>query len=440
MSKIILKKLIIESLKKTGGLSDGMTVEDIAKKHKVDVSVVRKQLELGKKVEMEHTKDQKVAEKIAMDHIFERPDYYSMLRKAEKTPVAVVESFRMFLESTLENMQIEDGDDEANIELLHEIEYKLSKITANRWSLHPKLFKNIVVRFSTLALSIYEIYIQKYNDLFIYWKEIHRIDSAESFADMIADEMVEMYGDDWENSEVNQHGISRGKDITITKRDVADTITQESILNRLHEYNDSGDDVVEIFQWATSGFLESIPVKIPVKYADDPEEFAKTYINKKNLIGDFMSYLSDNYSVDDLFGDFNLTKEDWLNTVKTNMYPQYMDRFGVDVENVIDEINEHFNREANVNVARIEKLIDAVRTVSVDSSEFDDVVKELYENGVATMLRIISLAMNIDHVHGNISTDYGDYADLVVSKSFYDKMHNRGVQDWDSELKTLIKK
>lgn len=60
------------------------TVENIAKKHKVDVSVIEKAVEAGKKVEREHTNDDKTAEIIALGHLWERPDYYKMLAKMEQ--------------------------------------------------------------------------------------------------------------------------------------------------------------------------------------------------------------------------------------------------------------------------------------------------------------------------------------------------------------------
>ena len=67
-----------------GGLSDNKTVEDIAKKHKVDVDVIKKQLEMGVKVEKEHTNSKEIAIEIALDHLFEFPDYYDRLEKMEK--------------------------------------------------------------------------------------------------------------------------------------------------------------------------------------------------------------------------------------------------------------------------------------------------------------------------------------------------------------------
>ena len=42
------------------------------------------QLEKGIKVEMEHTKERKVAERIALDHLTEIPDYYDRLERMER--------------------------------------------------------------------------------------------------------------------------------------------------------------------------------------------------------------------------------------------------------------------------------------------------------------------------------------------------------------------
>lgn len=59
------------------------TPEDIAKKHKVDVDIILQQLKMGIQVEQEHTSDSKVARKIALDHLWEKPDYYTRLKKVE---------------------------------------------------------------------------------------------------------------------------------------------------------------------------------------------------------------------------------------------------------------------------------------------------------------------------------------------------------------------
>jgi len=63
-----------------GGLAKGKTVQDIARKHQVEVNDIKSQLDKGVKVEMEHTKNKKVALEIAMDHLMEDPKYYDKLK------------------------------------------------------------------------------------------------------------------------------------------------------------------------------------------------------------------------------------------------------------------------------------------------------------------------------------------------------------------------
>jgi hypothetical protein len=61
-----------------------LTVDQIAKKHNVDVAEIEKQLKMGQKIEHEHTKDMDVATDIALNHLGEFPDYYTRLAKLEK--------------------------------------------------------------------------------------------------------------------------------------------------------------------------------------------------------------------------------------------------------------------------------------------------------------------------------------------------------------------
>mgnify|MGYP001043974500 CR=1 FL=1 len=59
------------------------TPSAIAKKHGVDVGMIRSELKKGVKVEMEHTPDKMTAMEIALDHLNEMPDYYSKLNDME---------------------------------------------------------------------------------------------------------------------------------------------------------------------------------------------------------------------------------------------------------------------------------------------------------------------------------------------------------------------
>ena len=60
-----------------------LSLDELSKKHDVPVEDLKKQLDKGIKVELEHTSDKDVAEEITLDHLKEFPDYYDRLEKAE---------------------------------------------------------------------------------------------------------------------------------------------------------------------------------------------------------------------------------------------------------------------------------------------------------------------------------------------------------------------
>lgn len=73
----------INESKIKGGIADKLNLKKIADKFGIDISKLKKELEMGKKVEMEHTNDKSAAKDIAMDHLAEIPDYYTLLKRLE---------------------------------------------------------------------------------------------------------------------------------------------------------------------------------------------------------------------------------------------------------------------------------------------------------------------------------------------------------------------
>ncbi len=76
------------------------TVEEIAKKHRLEVSFIQKQLDMGAPIEHEHTKNQKLAIKIALQHLDEIPDYYTRLKKMEVSAKKEHKKFKDVTEET----------------------------------------------------------------------------------------------------------------------------------------------------------------------------------------------------------------------------------------------------------------------------------------------------------------------------------------------------
>lgn len=66
------------------GVSRNMSPNEIADYHGVPIKDIITQLEMGVKVEMEHTTDKQEAKRIALDHLYEFPDYYTRLEIMEK--------------------------------------------------------------------------------------------------------------------------------------------------------------------------------------------------------------------------------------------------------------------------------------------------------------------------------------------------------------------
>jgi len=69
----------------TGGIADGKTIREVAARHGRDEGFMKEQLENGITVELEHTNDHSKAEEIAIDHLWENPDYYIKLATIEDT-------------------------------------------------------------------------------------------------------------------------------------------------------------------------------------------------------------------------------------------------------------------------------------------------------------------------------------------------------------------
>lgn len=67
----------MENNKIKGGKADKLTPQDLARKHYMFIGTIEKEIELGLKIEKEHTSDKDEALEIVMDHLTEFPDYYS---------------------------------------------------------------------------------------------------------------------------------------------------------------------------------------------------------------------------------------------------------------------------------------------------------------------------------------------------------------------------
>lgn len=90
------------------------TVEAIAAKHRLDVSFIENQLNMGISIEHEHTKNKKIATNIALQHLDEIPDYYTRLKKMEKSAKNEYKKFK----NVKETVTIEDANGNTFLEIV----------------------------------------------------------------------------------------------------------------------------------------------------------------------------------------------------------------------------------------------------------------------------------------------------------------------------------
>jgi len=68
-----------------GKLAKGMTVSEVASVHGLTAEDIKDELAKGIETEMEHTDTKEIARAIALDHLYEDPNYYTKLKNMEKS-------------------------------------------------------------------------------------------------------------------------------------------------------------------------------------------------------------------------------------------------------------------------------------------------------------------------------------------------------------------
>ena len=86
-------------------LKSHRTVEQIARKHRMDVSDIQKQLDMGIPIEHEHSRNKILATDIALQHLDEIPDYYTRLKKMEASAKKEHKKFKDVKEDAVTDLQ-----------------------------------------------------------------------------------------------------------------------------------------------------------------------------------------------------------------------------------------------------------------------------------------------------------------------------------------------
>lgn len=185
------------------GFKGHKSVEEIAKKHKVSSSSIQKQLEMGMKVEHEHTTDNDEAMDIALQHLDEIPNYYSKLKKMEKVKEEWSEKYKDSIDCNnpkgfsqrahcqgrkkkmKESLEIHDANGNLfatiidvirgsdykfksftqpiNEDAVEELEQRLKKLDDTSYDSIDKLMRNIMKEHDMTAKELHNAFVKKHD-------------------------------------------------------------------------------------------------------------------------------------------------------------------------------------------------------------------------------------------------------------------------------------
>jgi len=128
------------------------SVEEIAKKHRLEVSFVKKQLEMGIPIEHEHTKDKDLATDIALQHLDEIPDYYTRLKKMESDAKKHHKKFK----DVKEHCGCEDN-------AVQELETALKKLDNTSYDSIDTLMRRIMKKHDMTAKQLHNAFVDKHH-------------------------------------------------------------------------------------------------------------------------------------------------------------------------------------------------------------------------------------------------------------------------------------
>jgi hypothetical protein len=127
------------------------SVEQVAKKHRLDVSFVKHQLEMGIPIEHEHTGDRVLATDIALQHLDEIPDYYTRLKKMESSAKKEHKKFK----DVKEHCSCEDN-------AVQELETGLKKLNNTSYDSIDRLMRKIMKKHDMTAKQLHNAFVDKH--------------------------------------------------------------------------------------------------------------------------------------------------------------------------------------------------------------------------------------------------------------------------------------
>ena len=272
-------------------ISHGMSVSDIAEKHKTSIKAIELQIEKGIKVEKEHTDSEAEAKTIAMDHLVEIPDYYDRLLAMEK------EATKELQEKKKKKATARDYNAKAMWGRVKKQVFKAKKGKGsyvrkgkNKGMYESKVLTEGASNFSTMEhfpLLVWLDWEQKVNEWMDEARQFVEEEYADSFNDMAEDEIEQLVQEKFE--EISDQS---SKDVAVlSEEEFYDLESDKDEFNiKFRNTFDYEGDVVTI----EAGYYEGMQLLV------SDEEYFKD--EDKAMIEEFLYTMKEKYYLTELGG------------------------------------------------------------------------------------------------------------------------------------------
>ena len=367
--------------------------------------------------------------------------------------------FDILYERSLEEINaFEANEDELedSILILHELEYKLNKLSKNYHSINPKLLKNITLHFLEKANESWDAVYGPLVWGFQNWLSKHPIHDPEGWANMIINYSTEESGltDEEFVQSVLKDGLSwggsQGKWNQIGPKDVFKCLSTDRIKREIAdgfsydpdsiESYASVDDIKELMKnhgWKARQFTDFEKVN-----GGEFEDYL-TYVKEHDLLDELGEVVLKNMDVTDYISSDVEAYSGYVDLDAVNcaiqkfLYPQYMNMFGPQIKKISHQCNEAIKRLRDVNHIQsttYEKLFTDIKHNFDNEQQLSTDIRKAYQL-ISQMTVAISLALNVNHVNGNIMQDYSEHD---LSSTFMDELHDLDTSVWDNELRSMV--
>lgn len=164
-SKLISINIMKENVneeKLKGGKADGMTPEDVAKKHGVALTSIEKEIKLGFTIESEHTDSKEKQLEVVLDHLFEDPEYYSnkktgLISKEKQAEKRLEKQAKEPMNEIAKKMKALAGIAESDKKFLNNPDFDEQNKVENGDTMPSKLIENDNKRFVIIEFEQEEV-------------------------------------------------------------------------------------------------------------------------------------------------------------------------------------------------------------------------------------------------------------------------------------------